>query len=293
MKQPDRAERKTWFVTGCSSGLGRALAEEGLSRGNNVVVTARNPETIASFERRHPGRVLSLTLDVTDRSQIAEAVARARSTFGAVDLLFNNAAGVLNGAVEEVAEDEYRPLFETNFFGPLALMQAVLPAMRQRRGGHIVNISSMAAITGVIGFGHYGATKAALVLLSEALAEEVRALGIKVTIIELGGHATKGSENMALAARAIPDYAGTVAARQRWIRANAGREPGDARLAARAIADAVLSADPPLRIPIGADAVERSYRKLESRREEIDRWRELSESSRRAPDKNEEKFSDG
>ena len=273
----------TWLNTGCSTGLGRALAEEGLERSNNVVITARNRDTITEFERRYPGKALTMSLDVTNGAQINEVVARAVSEFGGIDVLFNNAACVLNGAVEEATDPEYRPMFETNYFGPLALMRAVLPGMRKNRRGHIINISSMAAITGVIGFGHYAATKAALVLLSESLAEEVRPLGIRVTIIELGGHATKGSENMTIAVNAIPDYADTVATRQKWIRENSGREMGDARLAARAIVTAVSDANPPLRISIGADAVQRTYAKLASRKEEVDRWRELSESSARTP----------
>jgi len=271
----------TCLISGCSGGLGRSLAEELLECGHNVVVTARDRDVIEDFEIRNPALAMSLALDVTDNRQIAEVLARAEERFGAVDFLINNAAFTVSGAIEETTAVEYRPMFDANLFGAIELMRSVLPGMRKRRAGHIVNIGSIAAISGVAGFGYYGASKAALALISEALANEVSPLGIKVTIVDLGGHNTASIQKTRYARQSIADYTGTVAAIQNAIKAISLDTLGDARLAAKAIVSAVMEETPPQRMPIGVDTVQQIEATLARRKEELDRWRDLAESSAR------------
>ncbi len=175
-----------WFITGCSTGFGRDLAKLVLEKGWRAVVTARNPDTVQDFNTAYPDRALALKLDVTDPAQVAEAVKKAESSFGRIDVLVNNAGFGYLAAIEEGEDSEVRAMFETNVFGLAAMTRAVLPGMRQRRSGHIVNISSMAGLVGFPGVGYYNATKFAVEGLSEALAKEVEPLGIKVLVVEPG-----------------------------------------------------------------------------------------------------------
>ena len=266
-------DEKTWLITGCSSGFGRELALEALARGHRVVVTARRPESSADILAHYPDRALGLRLDVTSADDIREAVARAEA-LGGIDVLVNNAGYALMGGVEEVAPDEYRPLFETNFFGSVAMMQAVLPGMRARRRGHIVNISSMGGISGGLGMGFYGATKFAMAAISESLAQEAAPLGIRVTVIEPGSHRTQAISGITQAAVEIADYAETVGRHRQKLVSVAGSERGDARLAAKAIADITEAEDPPLHLPLGSDALERLDRKIDLMSRESALWRD-------------------
>src|SRR4051812_7357273 len=181
---------KTWFITGASSGFGTAFAEHALERGDNVVATARNPARLEALVARAPARVLALKLDVTNAATIQPAVDAALRRFGHIDYLFNNAGFGLVGAIEETSDAELRAVLDTNFFGAVAVTRAVLPAMRARRSGAIVNVSSMGGQMSFEGVGAYSASKFALEGMSEALALEVKPFGIKVLIVEPGSFRT-------------------------------------------------------------------------------------------------------
>ena len=175
-----------WFITGCSTGFGRELAKLVLERGWRVLATARNPQQIQDLVAGTDGRGLALKLDVTDSAQVIEAVKKAEATFSKIDVLVNNAGFGYMAAVEEGEDEEVRAMFETNFFGLVEMTKAVLPGMRRRRSGHILNISSIGGFVGFPSSGYYNATKFAVEGLSEALAKEVEPLGIKVIIVEPG-----------------------------------------------------------------------------------------------------------
>jgi NAD(P)-dependent dehydrogenase (short-subunit alcohol dehydrogenase family) len=176
----------TWLITGCSTGLGRALAQAVLARGHNAVVTARDVTTVEDITAAHPDKALALPLDVTDRAQITSAVEEAKARFGGIDVLVNNAGYGYRAAVEEADDADIRQLFDTNVFGTVDMIKAVLPAMRAQRSGSIVNISSIGARIKPAGSGYYSATKAALEGLSGSLHKELQPLGISVTVVEPG-----------------------------------------------------------------------------------------------------------
>jgi NAD(P)-dependent dehydrogenase (short-subunit alcohol dehydrogenase family) len=214
--------------------------------------------------------LLPLALDVTDRSQIETAVAAAEQRFGRIDVLVNNAGSVLCGGVEEARDGEIRDQFETNFFGFVAMTQAVLPIMRRQCAGRIINLSSMGGISSGMGMGYYGATKFALAAISESLAEEGASFGIKVTIVEPGEHRTEAISHARFTAAPIADYA-AVAEHRRRMSTRGGKEAGDPRLAAEALIAVADAAEPPLHLPLGADALGRLNRKLDRLAEERDR----------------------
>jgi NAD(P)-dependent dehydrogenase (short-subunit alcohol dehydrogenase family) len=204
----------TWLITGCSTGLGRALASAVLDRGETVTVTARDAASVGDLARSYPRTALALPLDVTDHAQGRGVVRAAQERFGTVDVLVNNAGHGYRAAVEEADEDQVQELFATNFFGPAALIQAVLPGMRERRSGTIVNISSIGARSSPVGAGHYAATKAALEALTACLRKEVQPLGITVMVVEPGAFRTSYKRSLASPREVISDYAGTVGARR-------------------------------------------------------------------------------
>lgn len=266
-----------WLITGCSTGFGRELAKLVLERGHRAAVTARSPETVRDLVAGHGGRAMALELDVTDAAKVTAAVKAAESTFGGIDVLVNNAGYGLLAAVEESEEDEVRAMFETNFFGLARMIHAVLPNMRQRRKGYIVNISSVGGLVGLEGVGYYNATKFAVEGLSEALAKEVEPLGIKVLIVEPGPFRTDwAGRSMRLAREEIEDYAGTVGVKRRMIRGNSGKQPGDPARAAEAILKAVESPDPPLHLVLGGIGLEAAREKFERFREDLKSWEETS-----------------
>jgi NAD(P)-dependent dehydrogenase (short-subunit alcohol dehydrogenase family) len=245
----------TWLITGCSSGLGRALASAALDRGHNVVVTARDVATVEDLARSHPDTALALRLDVTDHAQGRDVVHAARERFGTIDVLVNNAGHGYRAAVEEASEDQVQELFATNFFGPAALIQAALPIMREQRSGTIVNISSGGARSCPIGAGHYAATKAALEALSACLRKEVAPMGITVMAVEPGAFRTNYKRSLAQAREAISDYAGTVGMRRNEDLTEHGMQPGDPDRAAQAIITAVQDPSTPLLLVLGPDAL--------------------------------------
>jgi len=270
----------TWLITGCSSGLGRALAEAVLADGHAALVTARHVEAVQDLADAHPDRALAVALDVTDPAQVAGAVRAAEERFGGVDVLVNNAGYGYRGAVEEGDEADVQALFATNVFGAVAMIKAVLPGMRRRRSGAIVNISSIGARIMAPGSGYYAAAKAALEGISGSLRKEVGPLGISVTAVEPGGFRTDFSGRSLTQSRiVIDDYADTAGRRRKENDPTHGTQPGDPAKAARAIITAVQAETPPGLLLLGADAVY-AYRALEQQqRAELDAWEEVSAST--------------
>jgi NAD(P)-dependent dehydrogenase (short-subunit alcohol dehydrogenase family) len=266
----------TWLITGCSTGLGRALATAALGCGEDVVVTARDAATAEDLARSHPGTALALSLDVTDHARVREVVHEARERFGTIDVLVNNAGHGYRAAVEEAAEDQVQELFATNFFGPAALIQAVLPGMRKRRSGTIVNISSGGARSCPIGAGHYAATKAALEALTACLRKEVQPLGITVMAVEPGAFRTSYKHSLTQAREEISDYAGTVGARRKEDLTEHGLQPGDPARAARAIITAVQSPSTPRMLVLGPDALTWFRDSVKELSADVDAWAQTS-----------------
>ncbi|UGQ11252.1 SDR family NAD(P)-dependent oxidoreductase [Yinghuangia sp. ASG 101] len=273
-------EPSHWMITGVSGGLGRALAEAVLDRGGVVVGTLRDDKQAAEFESLAPGRAFALLLDTTDTPYVlAERAARAVELAGHVDVLVNNAGYGLLGAVEEVDEQELRHQMDTNFFGPLRLIRALLPHFRERGGGHLVNISSVAGYIGMPGFGIYNASKFALEGLSEALQYELQPFGIKVTIVEPGAFRTRwAGSGLRKANRQLPEY--SVIERMRGsLEALDGVQQGDPERAAEAVITAVQAPEPPRRLPLGTDAVQAVRAKTDEVGRELDTWEQLSLST--------------
>ncbi|MFG1642493.1 oxidoreductase [Amycolatopsis sp. NPDC049252] len=273
-------ESPAWFITGCSTGLGRALATCVLERGWRAAVTARDPRTVADLVARHGDRAVARTLDVTDPEQVTAAVKGAEETFGRIDVLVNNAGYGYLAAVEEGDDAEVRALFDTNVFGLAAVTRAVLPGMRARRSGHVVNVSSLGGLAGFGATGYYHATKFAVEGLSESLAAEVAPLGIGVTIVEPGAFRTNWSgPSMKQSATRIDDYAETAGKRREATLATYGSQPGDPARAAEAIVTALEAGEPPLRLLLGTAALAVARGKIESLQREFARWEELSRST--------------
>jgi len=270
----------TWFITGCSTGLGRSLALAVLARGDDAVVTARDVAKVEGLGDGLPGTALPLALDVTDPAQVTAAVAAATDRFGGVDVLVNNAGYGYRAAVEEGDEADVQRLFDTNFFGAVAMVKAVLPGMRARRSGAIVNLSSIGAWVRPAGSGYYAAAKAALEGLSGSLHRELAPLGISVTVVAPGGFRTDfAGRSLTQSAEAIADYAETAGKRRKENDTVHGTQPGDPDAAARAIVTAVTSAQPPAFLLLGSDASEAVGGVLDGWRAEIEEWREVTLST--------------
>jgi NAD(P)-dependent dehydrogenase (short-subunit alcohol dehydrogenase family) len=270
----------TWLITGCSTGLGRALAEAVLDRGDHAVITARDVKSLDDLAKAYPDTALALGLDVTDDEQVAAAVRQAQDVFGGVDVLVNNAGYGYRAAVEEGNPADVQRLFATNFFGPVALIKAALPGMRARRSGAIVNISSIGARRCPPGSGYYSASKAALEAMTSSLRKEVEPLGIKVIAVEPGGFRTDFSgRSLMQSATAIDDYAETAGQRRKENDTVHGTQPGDPARAARAIIEVVATPRPPSLLLLGADALATTTAILDGQRAEVEDWRELSEST--------------
>jgi NAD(P)-dependent dehydrogenase (short-subunit alcohol dehydrogenase family) len=267
----------TWLITGCSTGLGRALAEAVISAGHNAVVTARDAARVADLAVESTDRVLALPLDVTDPAQVTAAVRQADEKFGGVDVLVNNAGYGYRAAVEEGDDSEIRALFETQFFGAVAMIKAVLPGMRARRSGAIVNISTIGVQIMPAGSGYYAASKAALEAMSGALQGELKPLGISVTVIEPGAFRTDfAGRSLTQSSTVIDDYADTAGKRRKEHDTAHGTQPGDPAKAAKAIIAAVESDEPPAFLLLGNDALA-TYRRLATARlDTIQAWEHLT-----------------
>jgi len=248
-------QEKVWFVTGGSSGFGRAFTEYALSRQYAVVAAARNLAKLSDLAGSHPDDLLVVRMDVNDRHQIEEAVRQAEQRFGRIDVLINNAGYGIVGAVEETPEEELRAQMETNFFGAVAVTRAFLPMFRRQRNGAIVNISSMGGQLSVAGFGAYSASKFALEGISEALAQEMKPFGVKVLIVEPGQFRTDLAGSAMRYMPEIDAYRETAGGTRNFARSMHGTQEGDPLKAARAIDAALRNENTPLRLQLGEDAV--------------------------------------
>jgi NAD(P)-dependent dehydrogenase (short-subunit alcohol dehydrogenase family) len=273
-------QQRIWFITGASSGFGRAIAEAALAAGDTVVVAARRPDAVADLVESAPDRVTPLQLDVTDADRIAAAVAEVLDRHGRIDVLVNNAGRGVIGAVEETTNDELRDLMELHFFGPAALTRAVLPHMRERGSGAIVQMSSMGGRFTFPGAGAYSATKFALEGWSEALAKEVDQFGIRVLIVEPGAFRTSFNGSGALQiSGAIADYDELIGPVRSGMANDDGSQPGDPAKAAEAILQAVDSPEPPLRLALGNDAVDSISNALDEAKAELAAWERVGRAT--------------
>ena len=268
---------KVWFITGCSTGFGRELANYTASLGNKVVVAARNTDDVKDIISAYPDNTLAVKLDVTKPEQITAAVKEAVAKWGTIDVLVNNAGIGYFGAIEESEDDEVRRMFEINFFGLAKMTQEVLPIMRKQRSGHIVNIASIGGLRSFPAVGFYNATKYAVDGLSEALSKETAPLGIKVTIVAPSGFRTDWAGRSANNSKiVIDDYKTTAEANKESIRGYSGNQPGDPKRAAQAIVKAVESENPPLRLLLGVAALKGARAKLEELKADFDAWEETT-----------------
>jgi NAD(P)-dependent dehydrogenase (short-subunit alcohol dehydrogenase family) len=268
---------KTWLVTGAAAGLGLEIAREALRRGDMVAIAARAPEKARELLDRYPGQALPVTLDVTDAAAIAPAVQQVVDWAGSIDVLVNNAGRGIHGAVEEISDAEARDVFDLNVFSLLNVTRAVLPFMRARRSGHIVNVGSVAGLVGDAGTGLYSAGKFALEGISEAMYAELAPLGIKVTILEPGPFRTEFyGRSIQVAEIRIADYAETAGKRTAGLRAGHGKQAGDPAKAARLICDIVEHPAPPLHLCIGEAGMRRARAKVAQLVEEMARWEDKS-----------------
>lgn len=270
---------RTWLVTGGSRGFGRALCERILDAGDNLLATARDPGQLASLVGNQPDQLATARLDVTREEEAHAAVETAIERFGALDVLVNNAGYGDIGSVEDTALVAFRRQIETNLFGTIIMTKAVIPHMRARRSGHIVQFSSVGGRLGAPGRAAYSAAKWGVEGFSEALAQEMRLIGVKVTIVEPGGFRTDFAGSSTTLEAGRPEYDDVVGKAARMQQAYHGRQPGDPGRGAQAILDAVAADAPPLRLPLGSDAVTAIERGDKARLEELERWRSLSISS--------------
>ncbi|NOS88091.1 MAG: SDR family NAD(P)-dependent oxidoreductase [Methylococcaceae bacterium] len=268
-------EQPVWFITGCSTGFGRELANYLLDKGYRVVVSARNPDDLNGFATY--ANALIVKLDVTDRHQAETAVKTAEARFGGIDVLVNNAGVGYFAAVEESEESQVRAMFDVNVFGLSRMIHLVLPTMRQRGKGFIVNISSIGGLMGLPALGYYNATKFAVEGLSEALWQETEPLGIKVMLVEPSGFRTDWAGRSASESHnTIDAYAKTAGLIRKHLRAASGKQAGDPQRAVVAIVEAVESKNPPHRLLLGNDAFKWAMGKLETLRTEFLAWETVS-----------------
>ena len=264
-----------WFITGCSSGFGHELAKLVLARGWRAIVTARDKARVADLVRGAEDRALALDLDITDARQIAAAVAAAEQRFGGIDVLVNNAGYGYLSSVEEGDDAEIRAQFDANVFGLFALTRAVLPGMRTRHSGHVINITSVAGFVGFPGSGYYAASKHAVEGWSDALAAEVKPLGIKVTCVEPGPFRTEwAGRSMRQTPNRIAAYAETAGVRLKGTADISGKQPGDPARAAEAMIRITEVENPPRHLVLGAFGIDAVTAKLKASLAEIEQWRD-------------------
>jgi NAD(P)-dependent dehydrogenase (short-subunit alcohol dehydrogenase family) len=271
---------RTWLITGASRGLGRAIAEEVLARGENVIAAIRSVADLDDLAAKFPETLLTVAMDATDGASMSNAVDSALKKWPVIDILINNAGTGMHGAIEEVSHEETQRTFEINVFGLLRMTRTVLPIMRRQGSGHIINISSVAGLVAAPGTGIYAATKFAVEGASESLAHELTPLGIQVTLIEPGPFRTDfyGS-SFKKAKTTIADYALTAGKRSSTLREGSGQQPGDPRKAAKAICDIGGSPDAPLRLLLGNVAVDLVKDRYAARKAEQDKWVDVSRAT--------------
>ncbi len=268
---------KIWLITGVSGGLGRALALQAAQNGDIVFGTLRKPEQVFEFNDLVHGKTFGIQLDVNKHDQIGPVLTHILDQFGKIDVLVNNAGYGLFGAAEEVSMSEARQQMETNFFGALAVTQAVLPIMRSQRSGHILQVSSIAGLSSNPGLGLYNASKFALEGFTEALYLETKDLNIRVTLVEPGPFRTDWAGSSSVRSeKIIPDYDSSAGERIRALNGISGKQPGDPVKAAKAIITIVNSDNPPLRLALGKIAIDVIRKKIKLLERELGEWEELS-----------------
>jgi NAD(P)-dependent dehydrogenase (short-subunit alcohol dehydrogenase family) len=268
-----------WFITGSSRGLGRSLTEAVLERGHNVVATARKPGALDDLKARFGYQLLPVALDVTDPARAEAAIRSAFDAFGRLDVLVNNAGYGSIGAFEEMSAAEFKGQIDTNFWGVVQVTRAALPPLREQGSGHIIQITSVGGRAAFPGLSGYHAAKFAVEGFSEALAQEIKPLGLKVTIVEPGGFRTDWAGASMTYATPIEAYRPTVGVMRGHIETHAGQEPGDPRKAAEAILAIAGQAAPPLRLPLGNDALAVLRHGYKASVEELERWAHLTRST--------------
>lgn len=268
---------KIWFITGSSTGFGRSLTEAVLQKGHSVIATARKPEQLDDLVQQYPNTSKAIRLDVTNLQEVRDAVNEAIAAFGRIDVLVNNAGYGLIGALEEVSDEQIQRNFDTNLFGAIHMMRAVLPIMRQQGSGHIVNMSAIAGFTNELGFSIYGGAKFALEGVSEAVRGEVAPFGINVTIVEPGPFRTDFiGRSLNRAAHQMEEYQPTVGQFLQFLNTIEGKQPGDPVKAANAIIQVIESEHPPLRLVLGKYAYSKFREKIKSLTQELEDWEAIA-----------------
>jgi NAD(P)-dependent dehydrogenase (short-subunit alcohol dehydrogenase family) len=270
---------KVWFITGSSRGLGRALTEVLLESGHRVVATARNPEQLEALSKRYGDRIRTLKLDVTSPADAEKAVASAKEAFGQIDVVVNNAGYGFIGAFEEMTADEFKGQIDTNFWGVVHVTRAVLPVLREQGHGHIVQITSIGGRLAVPGLSGYHAAKFAVEGLSEALAKEIRPLGLKLTVVEPGAFRTDWAGASMAFAKPIEAYAAAMEPLRGFTQQYTGQEPGDPRKAAKVLLELAEIEEPPLRLPLGNDAMVLLRHTYEKTAKQLEQWGDLTRST--------------
>jgi NAD(P)-dependent dehydrogenase (short-subunit alcohol dehydrogenase family) len=270
---------KVWLITGASRGLGRAFTEAVLKAGDRVVAAARNPKQLAEFESEYGENIRSVPLDVTNEDQAMAAFGAAIANFGGLDVLVNNAGYGYVCPVEDTSLADFRAQIETNLFGVIIMTKAVLPYFRERRAGHIIQITSIAGRVGPAGRAPYAAAKFGVEGFSESLSKEVAPLGVKVTIMEPGGFRTDFAGSSTELREGRPEYDSTVGASVRFQRNYNGKQPGDPAKAAAVLLHVASLSDPPLRLLLGSDSYAAAEKSALEKLESDGRWKELSLST--------------
>lgn len=271
-------KENVWFITGCSTGFGREIAKKVIAAGYKVAVTARNKSKIKDLIVNNEENALALILDVTDKSQVREAVKQTVEKFGRIDILVNNAGIGYFSSVEESIEEQTRRMFEINFWGLMDVTNTVLPYMRNQKSGHIINFSSIAGLTSSPTLGYYNATKYAVEGISESLVQEVSPLGIKVTLIEPSGFRTDWYGRSSVKTElTIEDYKGTVVDKMlKMVDQKSGQEKGDPEKAAQALIAVVESENPPYHLLLGKRAYQAAYYKIDRLKKDFEEWKEIT-----------------
>jgi NAD(P)-dependent dehydrogenase (short-subunit alcohol dehydrogenase family) len=270
---------KIWFITGSSRGLGRAFTEVILEAGHLVVATARKPEQLADLSKTYGDRIRTVRLDVTSPAEVQKTVAAAKEAFGRIDVVVNNAGYGFIGAFEEMTADEFKGQIDTNFWGVVNVTRAVLPALREQGFGHIIQVTSVGGRLGVPGLSGYHAAKFAVEGLSETLAQEIKPLGLKLTIVEPGGFRTDWAGASMAFAKPMKAYAPLLGAIRGYMEQHGGHEPGDPRKAGHVLLQLVEMEQPPLRLPLGKDAIMFLSNSYQTNSDELQRWADITGST--------------
>ncbi|UOQ65553.1 oxidoreductase [Hymenobacter volaticus] len=264
-------DNKNWFITGVSTGFGKELAEYCLSKGDKVAATFRKQEQADEFTQKAGENGRGLVCEVTDEQQVKQAIAEAIQALGHIDVVVNNAGYGSMGSIEEISAQEVQRQFDVNVFGPLHVLRAVLPHLRERKSGHILNITSIGGLKTFPGVGVYNASKFALEAIGESLAQQVKPLGIHVTNIEPSGFRTDwAGRSASFVDTAIEDYRATVGENLKGIQSYSGKQPGDPQRAAKAMFDLVRQENPPLHLPLGKAAVKGARDKFTNLLQELE-----------------------